>query len=93
MVYEYHFSQKIHHAGHYIGYCSDERFEERQKEHERGCGARLTQVAVERGITLKLARVWPGKGRKFERMLKIKNKNGPRLCPICTPGAEQRMKG
>ncbi len=84
MVYLIHFSTPIHHAKHYIGFCEDTRLDARLREHDAGRGARLTQVARERGRELVLARVWKRKGRKFERALKNR-KNAPRYCPLCNP--------
>jgi Predicted endonuclease containing a URI domain len=72
-------------AGHYLGYT--ENLIERIMAHAEGHGARLTQVAKERGIDFRLARTWDGANRTFERMLKTRVKNGRRLCPICNPKA------
>jgi hypothetical protein len=47
-------------------------------------------VAIERGITWELARIWEApaaEGRKLERKLK-NQKQGPKLCPICANGGE-----
>lgn len=82
-VYLLHFDSRIsgcHTTQHYLGWSDN--FENRMIEHQLGRGARLTQVAIERHITWTIARLWPGKDRKFERFLKNK-KNSPRLCPIC----------
>ena len=78
-------------AGHYIGYTDD--LIGRILEHLDGHGARFTQVCIERGIKLHLARVWEGEQatRSFERRLK-NAKMGPRLCPICNPHALNLMK-
>lgn len=82
-VYLLHFSRPLKHAKHYLGYTKV-GMEIRLIEHRdaKGRGARLTQVAIENGISLALARVWKNKGRKFERQLKNR-KNAKRLCPIC----------
>ena len=83
-VYLLHFDSPIapgiHTCQHYIGWAED--VFKRLEEHAAGRGARLTEVAKERGITFRLARVWPGETRSFERRLK-NWKMGPRLCPIC----------
>jgi predicted GIY-YIG superfamily endonuclease len=82
VAYLLHFSEKISdHAGHYLGSAKD--LDHRLGEHARGQGARLTQVAVERGISWDLVRTWPG-GRQQEYRLKRQH-NGPRLCPLCRP--------
>ena len=78
-------------AGHYIGYTDD--LIGRILAHADGKGARFTQVCVLRGVNWILARTWDGDqaDRKFERQLK-KHKHGPRLCPVCNPGAMDHMK-
>lgn len=82
-VYLLHFEAPIapgvHTCQHYIGYAHD--LEQRLREHQTGHGARLTQVARQRGIPWKLARLWHG-DRTLERRLKNR-KNTPTLCPIC----------
>lgn len=82
-VYLFHFSSPVsdrHTCRHYLGYCLD--LWARVRCHAGGRGARLTEVAVERGIKLEIVRVWKGT-RKDERKLK-NQKNGPALCPICS---------
>ena len=84
VVYLLHFSQPIapgrHTTRHYLGYSDD--WERRIAEHRAGTGARLTQVAKERGISFVVARLWDG-DRALERQLKRRHA-GPRLCPICS---------
>jgi len=82
MIYLLHFSRPINPSRptqHYIGWTTD--LDSRMREHWRGQGSRLCQVARQRGITFTLAEVWIG-DRSFERKLKD-YKNAPRLCPIC----------
>lgn len=88
MVYLLHFETRInpdHPCQHYLGSTDD--LESRLAEHRAGTGARLPQVALERGIGFVLARTWPG-GRERERQLK-KWKMGPRLCPVCNEALGQ----
>lgn len=67
---------------HYVGYTKN--LVGRMLDHADGHGARLMQVVAERGIDFKLARVWDGKDRQFER--KVKNyKKARMLCPVCCP--------
>lgn len=83
-VYLLHFDERIsprHTTQHYIGWASN--LEARLEHHAKGSGARLTAVAVERGIGWTVARTWDDADRDFERSLKNR-KNGPRLCPICS---------
>jgi predicted GIY-YIG superfamily endonuclease len=73
-------------AQHYLGWTP--YLPARITAHLAGRGARLTQVARERGIGFVIARVWPG-DRTFERRLK-RRKEGPKLCPICRQAARTR---
>jgi predicted GIY-YIG superfamily endonuclease len=88
MVYLLHFSRRIcssRPTQHYIGWTND--LDERLREHRKGKGSRLCQVARDRGITFALAEVWIG-DRQFER--KLKNyKNAPKFCPICDRYVEE----
>jgi hypothetical protein len=87
MIYLLHFDTPIapgrHTCQHYLGYTND--LGGRIEAHRQGQGARLTQVALERGITFQLVRVWHG-DRGRERQLKNR-KESPRLCPVCNAGA------
>lgn len=84
-VYLIHFSQPIserHTCQHYLGAAVNPYT--RLTQHQEGTGARLTQVANERGIAYRIVRVWhvPGQARELERKLKNR-KNAPGLCPVC----------
>lgn len=84
MVYLYHFDKPIspnHKCQHYLGYTKHKDTTKRMAEHKSGCGARLTQVANERGIDYTIVYTWKG-DRKLERQLKNR-KNSPKLCPVC----------
>lgn len=82
-IYLLHFSAPIapgrHTAQHYLGYADD--LSARVVAHMAGAGARLTQVARERGLTFVVVRTWEG-DRQLERQLKNRHE-GRRLCPIC----------
>lgn len=82
-VYLLHFERPIapgkHTTQHYIGYAAD--LAVRLQEHASGHGARLTQIACQRGISWKVARLWRG-SRTLERRLKDR-KEAPSLCPCC----------
>lgn len=67
-------------ARHYLGNAKN--LDERLQEHASGNGARMLQVARERGITWTLARTWDGYS-DVERNLKAR-KNAGKLCPICS---------
>ena len=79
-VYLLHFDQPYQHARHYLGWAPS--IAERLERHERGTGARLTQVVKAAGIGWQLARTWPGKGRTEERRLKNRG-SSRRHCPVC----------
>lgn len=57
-------------AKYYLGYCADNRVEERLAEHRAGRGAFITAAAVEKGLELKLVMLIPGAARTEERRLK-----------------------
>jgi predicted GIY-YIG superfamily endonuclease len=88
VCYLLHFDQPIsekHTAQHYLGHA--DYLPRRITEHLEGRGARLTQVARERGIGFVIAATWPGT-RAYERRLKNR-KMGWRLCPICRKARQQ----
>lgn len=87
-IYILHFSQPIAHAWHYTGWALDPNA--RLVEHCAGRGARLTQVAVERGVTFKIAAIFPGT-RDVERQLKNR-KAVPHYCPICCQFHNRRCR-
>lgn len=89
-VYLLHFHKPISHkhtCQHYVGYADDLAL--RIQKHSSGHGARLTQVAKERGIGFDVVRVWEG-DRAFERWLK-QRKNAGRLCPVCQGNIQRAM--
>lgn len=83
-VYLLHFNRPIcpegHTTQHYLG-STLRPIEERIAEHAAGRGARLCEVAAERGITFRVARTWEGSWVE-EQKLKRRH-NSPKLCPIC----------
>lgn len=86
-VYLLHFDKPYKHARHYLGFTRNKDALTRFAEHGTAKGARLTRVAVENGVKLTLAAVWPGAPRSFER--KLKNRaDVAKWCPCC----EQKNK-
>ena len=81
MVYLLHFTEPLAHTRHYTGWTPDQNLSSHIEDHRTGRGARLTQVAVEHGIGLELARTWPG-SRWRERQLKNQG-SASRHCPTC----------
>lgn len=89
-IYLLHFEAPIssaHTTQHYLGWAED--LEPRISAHRAGDGARLTQVARERGIGFTVVRTWHGT-RALERKLKNRH-DAPRLCPCCNPDTAERF--
>ncbi len=81
MVYLIHFSEKLHHAQHYIGYVEGDLLQ-RIALHKANKGAKLLAAVNGKGIEWKVVRVWRGADRQFER--KLKNYKKARcFCPVC----------
>ena len=105
-VYLIHFMTRYHHAGHYVGLADDVEERLNEHEHtswtrealpdgsmrgvKKGLGATLLGVVNSAGIPWKLARVWPDADRELESRIK-RNKNTPRLCPICNLSAYHHL--
>src|SRR5258708_38812338 len=90
IVYEVHIEPPVQHAAHYIGRSPDggvAGLVRRLAKHGTSEGARLLQVAKERGSTWHLVRTWEGDGRK-ERQLNTRS--GALYCP---EGTEHPMEG
>ena len=88
-LYLLHFSRRLRHAGHYLGYADD--VERRVAEH-LAAGSKaspLVRAAIAAGAAVELVRTWPEGDRTLERRLKRHN-HGPRLCPVCNPTQEVR---
>jgi hypothetical protein len=84
MLYLLHFDRPTsprHTCQHYLGFSDDPV--SRIQSHWLGNGARLPQVAHERGIGFTVVRLWTG-DRTRERRLKNRHEH-PALCPICNP--------
>ena len=76
-----------HSANHYLGYATD--VTERLRLHRAGLGARMLEVAAERGIRFEVVRIWQGGDRKLERRLKDRG-HACELCPVCSGAAAFR---
>ncbi len=84
MIYVIEFERSLGNPQHrngtakfYVGYCEDDRIEQRLQEHRRGDGAAITRAAVHASIDFKVVMTIPG-DRKVERQLK-RQKNTPRI--------------
>jgi predicted GIY-YIG superfamily endonuclease len=85
-VYLLHFERPVYgHSQHYIGFTTN--LAQRLASHKYGHGARITSIAVKKGIRWELARVWEGEDQEFERLLK-KSGRARKYCQICSPRAE-----
>ena len=81
MVYLIHFSKKLHHAQHYIGFVESD-LGQRIALHRLSRGAKLLAAVNEQGIAWHVVRIWRGADRCFER--KLKNYKKARcFCPLC----------
>jgi predicted GIY-YIG superfamily endonuclease len=81
MVYLIHFSQKLSHAQHYLGFV-DGNLKRRIRLHKSGRGAKLLAAVNLNGIDWQVVRVWPEGDRELER--KLKNYKKARcFCPVC----------
>lgn len=81
MVYLIHFSQKLHHAQHYIGFVESD-LGSRIALHKAGRGAKLLAAINELKIEWQVVRIWREADRLFER--KLKNYKKARcFCPVC----------
>ncbi len=81
MVYLIHFSQKLHHAQHYISFVDGDLLQ-RIAKHKSNKGAKLLAAVNNNGIDWKVVWVWIEGDRLLER--KLKNyKKARRLCPVC----------
>jgi hypothetical protein len=81
-VYILHFSKPLAHAQHYVGYS--ETPESRLHRHIKRMEQPLLRAALQAGIKLTIARIYPDADRKFERQLKNRHKTAD-YCPLCNP--------
>ena len=81
MVYLIHFSEKLHHAQHYIGFVEGDLMQ-RIELHLNNRGAKLLAAVNNQGIRWQVVRVWIEGDRRFERKLKDRKKSRV-FCPIC----------
>ncbi len=90
-TYLLHFCRPIspaHTCQHSLGWTPGD-VADRLAEHAAGRDARLTQVALERGIAWRLVRTWEGETRTDERRHK-RGAHGRRLCPLCRAGRTRK---
>lgn len=83
-VYQLHFHQRLHHAGHYTGFTCN--LAARLAMHQTGRGARLMKAVVKAGISFELGRLWKfstwQEAREWERHIKAQHNAIP-SCPLC----------
>ncbi len=60
-------------ARYYIGYCEDDRLNQRLAEHRRGTGAAITRAAKAQGIKFTLAMSFEGTREDERRLKNMKN--------------------
>lgn len=78
-VYLIHMDEPISHAQHYLG-CTA-HLPSRLASHANGRGSRLLEVALERGIEWRVARLWHGDF--CQEAVAKRQHNGHSFCPIC----------
>lgn len=88
-IYLFHFKERLHHAGHYLGSSDD--IQRRSGEHGTSEGGKLMQAIAQKGIGAEIVRTWENTPRYFEAKLH-KFKNNPDLCPVCS-GPEALKRG
>lgn len=87
VCYLIHFSRKLHHAGHYIGFTNN--LPRRMNEHltNSPTGAKLLRALNPLGIEWEVVRVWDAPewsngGHALELALK-RRKKASDFCPVC----------
>jgi predicted GIY-YIG superfamily endonuclease len=80
VCYLIHFEDRLHHAGHYLGYTTN--LEKRIERHRNSQSAKLLIAINKLGIKWDVVRTWINGSPQLERKLKNRH-NGPQLCPIC----------
>jgi predicted GIY-YIG superfamily endonuclease len=88
-VYLIHFEERLHHAGHYLGYSK--MLTVRIWLHKINQGAKLIQAVNKAGIPWQVVRTWTVDSQELERLLK-NQKNSPKLCPICNPALTGKVE-
>jgi hypothetical protein len=84
-VYLLHFAPRYKHAGHYIGFSTndDPAIRINQHLHSWNCSNPLVKAAIRAGSEITVAYVWNGAAdRTFERSLKNR-KDVCTWCPVC----------
>jgi len=93
VIYLLHFEAPLHHARHYVGFCSSyEGLESRLAYHEKGEGSRLLRAVGAVGIPWAVVRIWKGT-RTDERGIKNHGHSGE-YCPVCnvTPAKRRGLE-
>ena len=89
-VYLLHFERPVYgNSQHYVGFTTD--LARRVAMHKSGHGARITSIAVRKGISWELAYVWEDGDKPLERYLK-KSGRARKFCKICSPPPDEDAK-
>lgn len=81
-VYLLHFDTPYQHTRHYCGWGKNVVMRVESQLKGKRTAAHFVKVVHKAGIKIRLAHIWHGKDRKFERKLKDTH-NLKRFCPIC----------
>jgi hypothetical protein len=85
IVYILHFSEKIYHAQHYVGFCQklNPNLYNRIEKHWKGKSrVALMKKVSRKKINFVVAKIYLGVNQDFERDLKNKKKSSL-YCPVC----------
>jgi len=80
LVYLLHFDRPYRRVRHYVGFTRD--LDQRIAQHRAGHRSPLMRAVRDAGIGFRVARVWHGVTRRFERRLHKMNLKP--ICPLCT---------
>lgn len=82
VCYLLHFDPPIGRVRHYLGSTLTHTLRTRLRRHRAGTASALTAEAVKRGVTIRLAYIWPAETRAVEKELKLKGRFA-NVCPYC----------
>ena len=88
-VYLLHFDRPYRHAQHYVGWTGN--LDLRIRQHRAGVHSPLMWAVRDAGIGFRVARIWYGVTRRFERRMH-QMRRLKWLCPLCTRRVAYRGK-
>jgi hypothetical protein len=88
IVYVLHFDRPYAHARHYVGFTRN--LDQRIARHRAGLSSPLMRAVRKARIGFKVARIWHGVTRRFER--RVHHMQTKLLCPLCTHRVGRRAR-